>query len=447
MKFEQLNLIQPLLRAVRDEGYEEPTPVQEMAIPEILKGKDILGCAQTGTGKTAAFALPILQNLQKNEKQGKGTRPIRVLVLAPTRELANQVGESFSTYGRHTDLRQTTIFGGVRQKPQVDDLRWGVDIVVATPGRLLDLMNQGHVNLKNLEVFVLDEADRMLDMGFIPDIRRIVRRIPKKRQTLLFSATIPPDIRRLADRMLDKPVEISVAPSGTPPSEIDQRVYLVDKRDKTDLLIHLLDKHEISRALVFTRTRYGADKVARKLKQARLNARAIHGDKTQGQRESTLREFREGHLHVLVATDVASRGLDIDDISHVVNYDIPEDSESYVHRIGRTARAGASGQAIAFCSMEERENLLDIERLIHDRIWEEKDHPFRPGDKKPVPPRERAESGSGNGRDRQQPEGDRRKPRRRRRGGRRRHSVPKSDQSGRDTQRAAKPAREARASR
>jgi ATP-dependent RNA helicase RhlE len=378
MNFEQLKLKDPLLRAIRNEGYQKPTPIQEKAVPAILDGRDLLGCAQTGTGKTAAFALPILQQLLAHRSPNNRRPPIRVLVIAPTRELTTQVNESFAVYGRYTGLRTTAIFGGVSQKPQVRALMRGVDIVVATPGRLLDLMNQGHIHLESLEILVLDEADRMLDMGFLPDVRRIVGKVPKQRQTLMFSATMPDDIRRLADRLLTRPLRVSVAPTATPADGIEQSVYLVDKKDKTSLLVHLLKEREIPRMLVFTRTKYGADKLTRKLNRARIDARAIHGDKSQGQREKTLGEFRRGRLRVLVATDIASRGLDIDDISHIVNYDMPQEAENYVHRIGRTARAGASGKAIAFCDRDECEYLLEIERLIHYRIEEVKDHPYHP---------------------------------------------------------------------
>lgn len=375
MSFENLKLVDSLLRAVRDEGYTTPTPIQEKAIPGVLAGRDLLGCAQTGTGKTAAFALPILQNLMKASVPS-GRRPIRVLVLTPTRELATQVGDSFATYGRHSGTRHTVIYGGVGQMPQVNALQRGVDILVATPGRLLDLMNQGYVRLEKVEVLVLDEADRMLDMGFVPDVRRIVSHVPGKRQTLMFSATMPADIRRLADSLLTDPVSVSVAPVATPAERIEQSLYYVEKSNKFKLLLHLLDTLKMPRILVFTRTKHGADKVVKYLDSARVNARAIHGNKSQKQREQALDQFKRGRVQVLVATDLASRGLDIDDITHVVNYDLPNESESYVHRIGRTARAGASGAAIAFCERDEREYLRDIETLMRMRINVVKEHPF-----------------------------------------------------------------------
>jgi ATP-dependent RNA helicase RhlE len=360
MRFEDLKLIDPLLRAVRAEGYSEPTPIQAQAIPHVLEGKDLLGCAQTGTGKTAAFALPILQRLSAAPKE----RHIRVLVLAPTRELATQIGESFQVYGRNTGLKQTVIFGGVGQNPQVDAVRRGVDILVATPGRLLDLMGQGFIKLDRIEVLVLDEADRMLDMGFIHDVRRIINAVPRKRQTLLFSATMPHEIQDLANNILINPVRVEVTPVASTVELIQQSVFFTEKKDKPALLESLLRDKSVKRVLVFTRTKHGANKVVKQLGHASVMAEAIHGNKSQTARERALANFKSGSTRVLVATDIAARGIDVENITHVINYDLPNEPETYVHRIGRTARAGASGHAWSFCDTEEREYLRDIERLI-----------------------------------------------------------------------------------
>jgi ATP-dependent RNA helicase RhlE len=374
MRFEDLKLIEPLLRAVRSEGYTEPTPIQVQAIPHVMAGRDLLGCAQTGTGKTAAFALPILQRLVAVPRpQGI---PIRVLVLAPTRELATQIGESFDTYGRHTGMKQATIFGGVGQNPQVDRLRRGADILVATPGRLLDLMGQGFVKLNRLEVLVLDEADRMLDMGFIHDVRRIIAALPTKRQTLLFSATMPAEILDLAHSILREPVNVAVTPVASTVDTVRQSVFFVEKPDKPALLQHILRDRAIRRVLVFTRTKHGANKVVSQLNRASIHAEAIHGNKSQSARERALANFKKGSTRVLVATDIAARGIDVEDITHVVNFDLPNEPETYVHRIGRTARAGAEGVAISFCNIEEREYLRDIERLIQLRVPVESDYPY-----------------------------------------------------------------------
>jgi ATP-dependent RNA helicase RhlE len=365
MTFEQFGLAEPILRAVVAEGYTTPTPVQIKAIPHVLKGRDVLGCAQTGTGKTAAFALPILHRLgQPQARDRRRVRAIRVLVLTPTRELAAQIGLSFGTYGRHTALRQAVIFGGVNQNPQVHALRSGVDILVATPGRLLDLMQQGLVDLRHLEVLVLDEADRMLDMGFIADIRRIIAKVPRRRQTLLFSATMPPDIRELADTILSGPVYVRVAAVSMAADTVGQSVYLVEKRDKPAMLEHFLTNNQVGRALVFTRTKHGADRVARSLSRAGIVAEALHGNKSQNARTRAMSRFKSSTPPVLVATDIAARGLDIDEISHVINYDMPNIPETYVHRIGRTGRAGASGLAVSLCDSQELPYLKDIERLI-----------------------------------------------------------------------------------
>lgn len=366
MTFASLRLAEPILRAVEAEGYSVPTPIQIQAIPHVLDGRDLLGCAQTGTGKTAAFALPILHRLSQTEPQA--VRRIRVLVLAPTRELAAQIGDSFRVYGKNTGLRQAVIFGGVSQFHQEKALRQGVDILVATPGRLIDLMGQGFVHLQNVEVVVLDEADRMLDMGFIHDIRRIAQKLPQKRQTLLFSATMPDEIRKFAASLLHQPAEVSVAAISSAAETVQQFVCFVAKGDKPLLLSKLLQTSHMPRTLVFTRTKHGADKLVKKLRTAGLRAEAIHGNKAQNARQKALASFKSANPPVLVATDIASRGIDVDNISHVINYDIPNEPETYVHRIGRTGRAGASGMAVSLCDAEERHDLRAIERLIRQPI-------------------------------------------------------------------------------
>jgi ATP-dependent RNA helicase RhlE len=393
MRFEELMLIEPLLRAVRSEGYTEPSPIQEVAIPHVMAGSDLLGCAQTGTGKTAAFALPILQRLVAVPRP-QGT-PIRVLVLSPTRELASQIGDSFDAYGRHTGMKQVTIFGGVGQNPQVDRLRRGADILVATPGRLLDLMGQGYVKLNRLEVLVLDEADRMLDMGFIHDVRRIIDKLPTQRQTLLFSATMPDEILDLAHSILRNPVNVAVTPVASTVETVSQSVFFVEKPDKPALLNHLLQDKTIKRVLVFTRTKHGANKVVSQLTRASIHAEAIHGNKSQSARERALANFKTGRTRVLVATDIAARGIDVENITHVINYDLPNEPESYVHRIGRTARAGAEGIAFSFCNTEEREYLRDIERLIQMRVAVQTDFPY--ASKLPPPPPTDLTRGRNNG--------------------------------------------------
>ena len=363
-KFSDLGLNDQLQRAVHDAGYTDPTPIQEQAIPHLLAGHDLLGCAQTGTGKTAAFALPILQRLA-NSGQRVHAHTVRALVLVPTRELATQVAESFRTYGgSRSTLSVAVIFGGVGQGPQVNALRRGVDIVVATPGRLVDLMGQRHARLDRVEVLVLDEADHMLDLGFIPDVRRVLAAIPKQRQTLLFSATMPPTIAALADSILTRPIKVSVTPQATTVAEIEQSVHFVGQSEKAPLLARLLGDQKVERALVFTRTKRGADQVARRLVHDGIPAEAIHGNKSQGNRERTMAAFRAGRTRVLVATDIAARGIDVDAISHVIQYELPNVPETYVHRIGRTGRAGASGIAIALVDSQERPLLRDIERLI-----------------------------------------------------------------------------------
>ena len=376
MCFKDLDLIEPLLRAVAEEGYTTPTPIQIQAIPPLLAGRDLLGCAQTGTGKTAAFALPILQRFHANQHKGEGVRPIRALIITPTRELASQISDSFGAYGAHTRLRHTVVFGGVRQGPQAKALKKGVDILVATPGRLLDLMGQKLIKLRNLEVFVLDEADRMLDMGFIIDIRRIIAQIPEKRQTLLFSATMPSAIQGLADSLLHDPVEVRVSPETPAAETVTQSVYLVEWHDKQALLEHLLAGKDATRVLIFTRTKRGADKVTTHLKLAGIKADSIHSDKTQVARERALARFKQGRTPVLVASDIAARGIDIDNISHVINYDMPNEAEVYIHRIGRTGRAGTQGVAWSFCGVEERYLLNAIEKLLDQSIEIISDHPF-----------------------------------------------------------------------
>ena len=372
MTFENLKLIEPILRALQEEGYSTPTPIQEKSIPILLLGKDLLGCAQTGTGKTAAFSIPILQKLYKTDnRQG-----IKALILTPTRELAIQIGESFEAYGRYTGLKHTVIFGGVGQKPQTDDLKRGIQILVATPGRLQDLVNQGFINLKTLDFFVLDEADRMLDMGFIHDIRRILKLLPPRRQTLFFSATMPPEIEKLANSMLTNPEKVEVTPVSSTVDTISQSVYFVEKKEKKDLLLYLLKNPAIESVLVFTRTKYGADKLARVLSKAGIGAEAIHGNKSQNARQRALTGFKSHTLRVLIATDIAARGIDVDQLSHVINYELPNVPETYVHRIGRTGRAGHDGIAISFCESEELPYLKDIQKLIGKNIPVVKEHPF-----------------------------------------------------------------------
>ncbi|MFM2286251.1 MAG: hypothetical protein RLZZ543_1748 [Bacteroidota bacterium] len=376
MTFDQLELIEPILRALKAEGYVQPTPIQEQAIPEVLKGRDLLGCAQTGTGKTAAFSIPILQQLFITPPKPSAHKPIRSLILTPTRELAIQIGESIAAYGKFTQLRHTVIFGGVTQRAQTDALRRGVDILIATPGRLIDLINQGFVHLNQLEIFVLDEADRMLDMGFIHDVKRILQKIPAKRQTLFFSATMPPEIQKLADTILSQPVKVEVTPVSSTAETIEQEVYFVGKNDKKHLLVHLLKDKKIISALVFTRTKHGADKVVKDLHKANITAEAIHGNKAQNARQRALGNFKSGVTRVLVATDIAARGIDVDNLSHVINYEIPNIPETYVHRIGRTGRAGASGIAFSFCDEEEKEYMRDIQKLISKVIPVKEKHPW-----------------------------------------------------------------------
>lgn len=379
MTFQTLNLIEPILRALNQEGYTQPTPIQEQAIPPILTGRDLLGCAQTGTGKTAAFAIPVLQQLYNNKHNRQ--KSIRTLVLTPTRELAVQIEESFKAYGRFTQLKTTVVFGGVSQGSQVQSVKNGTDILVATPGRLLDLIQQGHISLGHLEILVLDEADRMLDMGFIHDVRKILKLVPIKRQTLFFSATMPPEIVVLANSILHNPVKVEVTPVSSTAETINQFMYFVDKPDKLKLLAHLLGDETIKSALVFVRTKHGADKVARVLNKQGIKSDAIHGDKSQNARQRALNNFKQKSIRVLVATDIAARGIDVDELSHVINYEIPNIAETYVHRIGRTGRAGADGKAYSLCDFEEKAYLKDIQKLISMQIPVVNNHPFTEGGK------------------------------------------------------------------
>ena len=366
MTFEQLELIEPIRKALKKEKYTTPTPIQAEAIPVVLDGSDLLGCAQTGTGKTAAFSIPIIQKIE--ERISRGRKPgIKALILTPTRELAIQIGESFTAYGRYTHVKHTVIFGGVGQKPQTA-LERGVDVLIATPGRLLDLINQGFIRLDTLEYFVLDEADRMLDMGFIHDIKRILPLLPRKRQSLFFSATMPPEIERLAGTILHEPEKVEVTPVSSTVDTIDQSVYFVEKVEKINLLKNLLEDRSLESVLVFTRTKHGADKVARVLNKSGIGAEAIHGNKGQSARQRALSSFKDHTLRVLIATDIASRGIDVDHLSHVINYDLPNVPETYVHRIGRTGRAGRSGIAFSFCDVEEVPYLKDIQKLIGKEV-------------------------------------------------------------------------------
>jgi ATP-dependent RNA helicase RhlE len=369
------SLIEPLQRAVAEEGYTAPTPIQQQAIPHLLDGRDLLGCAQTGTGKTAAFTLPLLQEMTLNKKTAAGGHP-RALILTPTRELAAQIGDSIKTYGRHLKVTHTVIFGGVGQNPQIQALRRGLDVVVATPGRLLDLMDQKHIHLDRIELFVLDEADRMLDMGFIPSVRRVIAKLPQKRHSLFFSATMPPVVEKLARDLLHDPVQITIDPERPTVERIAQKLMFVDRENKDALLIELITAHEMDKVIVFTRTKHGADKVVRRLSAAGITAAAIHGNKSQSARTTALYKFKTGELRALVATDIAARGIDVDGITHVVNYDLPEEPETYVHRIGRTARAGTDGDAISFCAARERDFLRSIEKMIRKTVSVERNHKY-----------------------------------------------------------------------
>ena len=376
MQFRELKIIPPILRALEKENYEVPTPIQEKAIPYILEGRDLLGCAQTGTGKTAAFAIPTLQLLCENRQPTNEKKGIRALIVTPTRELAIQIYESFCTYGKFTRLKYCVIFGGVSQKPQEQKLQEGVDVLVATPGRLNDLFGQGLVDLKQIKILILDEADRMLDMGFINDVKKIIAKTPINRQTLLFSATMPADIAALSSTILKNPARVEITPVSSTVDTIQQYLYYVDKVNKKDLLLHILKDKSIESALVFTRTKHGADRIVKQLSREKITAQAIHGDKSQGARQNALNNFKARKLRILIATDIAARGIDIDELSHVFNYDLPNVPETYVHRIGRTGRAGLDGVAISFCDFDEKPFLADIERLIGKHLQEVKEHPY-----------------------------------------------------------------------
>jgi len=385
MTFKDLGIIEPILKALEADGYTHPTPIQEQSIPILLARKDLLGCAQTGTGKTAAFTIPILQHLFNSKNDHKGHRKISALIVTPTRELAIQIAESVNSYGKYTGIKNTVIFGGVKQGNQTDALRRGVDILVATPGRLLDLISQGYISLKDIQYFVLDEADQMLDMGFIHDIKKIIAKLPVKRQSLFFSATMPPASVELSNAILGNPSKVTIEPKQTTAERIEQAVYFVSKSNKPKLLIHLLEENPDASVLVFSRTKHGADKVVRLLAKAHIKSAAIHGNKSQGARQRALGDFKDGKLNVLLATDIAARGIDIDDLSLVINYDLPNISETYVHRIGRTGRAKASGIAISFCNLEEKAFLKDIQKLINQQIPVIEEHPFLLDENEEVP--------------------------------------------------------------
>lgn len=410
MTFDNLGLIPPILTALRSEGYTQPTPIQERAIPVVLGKKDLLGCAQTGTGKTAAFAIPIIQLLSA-EPTPKGKRPIRALVLTPTRELAIQIAESFEAYGKNTTLRYQVIFGGVNQHSQVLALQKGLDVLIATPGRLLDLMGQGFVSLDDIRFFVLDEADRMLDMGFVHDVKRVIKVLPVKRQSLFFSATMPPAIVQLANTILTNPVKVEVTPVSSTAETINQAVYFVDKENKMKLLVEVIQENDMDRVLIFTRTKHGADKVSKGLTKIGIESQAIHGNKSQNARQNALQNFKDGKTRALVATDIAARGIDIDELAFVINFELPNVPESYVHRIGRTGRAGADGVAIALCDAEEKEYLRDIEKLTGKkvRVIDNHDYPLMNNhvEKKPAkparPPRNHSSRGGGQQRQEESP--------------------------------------------
>ena len=400
MTFKELGIAEPILKALVAEGYTHPTPIQEQSIPILLKGKDLLGVAQTGTGKTAAFGIPILHQLYEGISLSQSKRKVKALVVTPTRELAIQIGESFTSYGKHTGLRNTVIFGGVKQGKQVNALKAGVDILIATPGRLLDLMDQGFISFRDLEHVVLDEADQMLDMGFIHDIKKIIAKLPSKRQSLFFSATMPKDIVELSRKMLGDFERVTIKPEQATAEKVEQGVYFVSKGNKPKLLVHLLEQQPKDSVLVFSRTKHGANKIVKKLDQAGIRAAAIHGNKSQTARQKALGDFKDGKLKVLVATDIAARGIDVEELSLVVNYDLPNVSETYVHRIGRTGRASASGTALSFCDKEEKPYLRDIEKLIHQEVPRLGEHPFMddtPEEKDDRPPRQPRSNGRSGG--------------------------------------------------
>ncbi len=402
MTFNELPLIEPILKALKEQGYTTPTPIQAQSIPILLQGKDLMGCAQTGTGKTAAFTIPILQLMHKNPLRSSNPRRIRGLIVTPTRELAIQIADSIKAYGKYTGIKSTVIFGGVGQGPQTAELRRGIDILVATPGRLLDLMNQGYISLKDIEYFVLDEADQMLDMGFIHDIKKIIAKLPQQRQSLFFSATMPKAIVELSTKILGNYEKVTVKPEQATAEKVEQAVYFVPKKGKIKLLTHLLETEDAESVLVFSRTKHGADKIVRMLEKSDIEAAAIHGNKSQGQRQRALGSFKDGKTRVLVATDIAARGIDIDELALVINYDLPDVPETYVHRIGRTGRAAASGVAWSFCDDEERDNLRGIQKLIGQTITVVPDHPLvgfkgEDGDTEPDRPRQQGRGGNRNG--------------------------------------------------
>lgn len=378
MTFNDLGVIDPILKALNEKGYKSPTPIQEQAISPVLKGKDLLGVAQTGTGKTAAFAIPIIQSIVRLGKDKKG---IKALIVTPTRELAIQIDDNIKEYSKYCRVRHTVIFGGVKQNAQVQRLKGGIDILVATPGRLLDLMNQGYISLNKIEIFVLDEADRMLDMGFIHDIKKLLKALPQKRQSLFFSATMPPNILKLSKQILHHPIKVEVTPAATTAETVKQQLYYTNRTSKRDLVLHLMKDPALEQVLIFTRTKRGADRLARDLAKKKIKAAAIHGDKAQNQRQRSLKDFKSGKLRVLVATDIAARGIDIDKLNYVVNYEIPNEPETYVHRIGRVGRAGESGTAISLCEPEENVFIKDIEKLTREQIPVVKNNPFPQTDK------------------------------------------------------------------
>ncbi len=385
MTFKDLNIIEPILKALQEEGYTHPTPIQEQAIPILINRKDLLGCAQTGTGKTAAFTIPILQHLYNSKGDSKGKRKIKSLIVTPTRELAIQINESITSYGKYTGLKNVVIFGGVKQGGQTDALRRGTDILVATPGRLLDLISQGFISLQDIKYFVLDEADQMLDMGFIHDIKKIIAKLPFKRQSLFFSATMPPAIAELSSTILKEHERITIKPKQATAEKVEQAVYFVSKPNKTKLLIHLIEENPEASILVFSRTKHGADKIVRLLTKAHIKSAAIHGNKSQGARQRALGNFKKGELNILIATDIAARGIDVEELSLVINYDLPNIPETYVHRIGRTGRAKASGIALSFCNQEEKAYLKDIQKLINQQIPLVEEHPFPLDENEEVP--------------------------------------------------------------
>lgn len=416
MKFEELNLIPPILKALKDENYEEPTSIQEKAIPLVLKGKDVLGSAQTGTGKTAAFSIPIIQHLTNKEESGSGKRKISTLIVTPTRELAIQIGESITTYAKYTDVTNTVIYGGVKQEKQTRALKRDVDILVATPGRLLDLIEQGFISLKDIEYFVLDEADRMLDMGFINDIKKIIKLLPKKRQSLFFSATMPGSIVKLSNKILINPIKIAVDVVSSAAETVKQYIYYTNKGTKSNLLLHILEDEDLDQVLLFCRTKHGANKIVRNLQKRKINAAAIHGDRTQNQRQKALGDFKDGKVRVLVATDIAARGIDIDKLRYVINYNIPNESETYVHRIGRCGRAGEEGVAISITEPEENSFVKDVEKLIKQKLELIKDNPY-PQTDKPMTPMEKKRFDKEKNRRKQEHAANRRKNKEKRQGG------------------------------